>query len=140
MILVSGRSVVSVLNGLPSTRPLSTTEWRSLIGKSGFVTLVGSENGGAVRSTRSLSGATGSFSNPAAASWAAVGWGIAVDLDSAAVEAEELAAVLEVPGFLSLPAVVSAPQAPTTARAANSVSAATPLVKGLLRFASIVPP
>ena len=37
------------------------------MGKRGFVTLVGFENAGATRSTRSLSGASGSLSWPAAA-------------------------------------------------------------------------
>ena len=80
--LVSGRSVVSVWNGLPSTLPLRTVEWRSLIGNSGFVTSVGFDSGGIVRSTRSLSGASGSFSSPAASSCAAVGWGTGVGASS----------------------------------------------------------
>ncbi len=74
-----GSSVVSVWKGLPSTLPLRIAECRSLIGNSGLVTLVESENGGAERSTRSLSGATGSLSNSAAFSCAAVGCGISVD-------------------------------------------------------------
>jgi len=72
MILVSGRSVVSLLNGLSSTVPFKIAEWRLLIGKSGFVTLVGFENGGAVRSTRSPIDASGSLSSLAAASSSAV--------------------------------------------------------------------
>ena len=52
MILVSGRSVVSVWNGLSSTLPLRIAERRSLIGKSGLVMLVGSENVGPAMSTR----------------------------------------------------------------------------------------
>ena len=53
-------------NGLPSTLPLKTTDCRSLIGNSGLVISVGLENVGAVMSTRSLSGASGSLSSPAA--------------------------------------------------------------------------
>ena len=64
MIRVSGSSVVSVRNGLSSTVPLSTTERRWLIGNSGFVTAVGSENGGATRSARSSSGASGKVAEP----------------------------------------------------------------------------
>src|ERR671922_3048708 len=77
MILVSGRSVVSVLKSLPSTVPERMADGRLLIGNSGFVILVGSENGGAVRSTRSLRDATG-MSRFAAASCAWVGCGILV--------------------------------------------------------------
>jgi len=62
-----------VWNGFPSTLPFNTAEWRLLIGKSGFVIVVGSENFGATTSTRLLSGATGSFPRYAASSWAAVG-------------------------------------------------------------------
>jgi hypothetical protein len=51
-----------------STRPLSTVESISLIGNSGLVISVGFENLGAVMSTRSLSGASGSVARPAAAS------------------------------------------------------------------------
>src|SRR3990172_4559878 len=38
-------------------------EWSSLMGNSGLLMLVGSENDGTQRSTRSLSGAIGSFFN-----------------------------------------------------------------------------
>jgi hypothetical protein len=57
-------SVVSVLKALPSTVPLRTADWRLLIGKSGFVTSVGLEKGGATRSTRSLFGASGELVQP----------------------------------------------------------------------------
>ena len=63
-------------NGLPSTLPLKTTDCRSLIGNSGLVISVGFEKVGASMSSRSLSGATGSLSRPAASSWAWVGCGI----------------------------------------------------------------
>ena len=56
-VLVPGRSVVSVRNGLPSTWPSRSADRRRLIGKSGFVILVESENEGRVRSTRLLAGA-----------------------------------------------------------------------------------
>jgi hypothetical protein len=56
-VFVSGSSVVSDRKGLPSTWPSSTTEWRSLIGKSGLVIFVGLEKEGWSRSTRSLVGA-----------------------------------------------------------------------------------
>ena len=70
MILVSGSSVVSVRNGLPSTVPFRTTDARRLIGNRRFVTLVGFEKAGATRSTRRSSAATGSSCRPAAAIWA----------------------------------------------------------------------
>src|SRR4051794_22868638 len=75
---VSGSSVVSILNGLPSRWPLITAERRLLIGNSGFVTVVECENGGAPRSPRRESGAGGSRPSPAATSSARVGCGTGV--------------------------------------------------------------
>lgn len=60
------------------TAVFRTTEWSLLIGNSGLVTLVGSENGGAIRSTRCSSGAIGSSPSPAALRWAAAGCGTLV--------------------------------------------------------------
>ncbi len=77
--LVWGSRVVSVWKGLPSTRPLKTTDFRSLMGQSGLVISVGLEKGGTSRSSRLLSGASGSSSSPAAANWAWVGWGTGVE-------------------------------------------------------------
>jgi hypothetical protein len=57
-ILVSGRSVTSVRNGLPSTWPRNRTDACFDTGKSGFVTSVGCEKVGTRRSTRWLAGAT----------------------------------------------------------------------------------
>src|SRR5215211_1572507 len=62
-----------------------------------------------------------------------------------APEAVELAALADFPGLLSFAAeafsaVVPAPHAPTTARLIASASAATPRIRGLARFPSIVPP
>lgn len=68
---------------LTSTVPFRMAECSSLIGKSGFVTLVGSENAGAAISTRSLSGAKGRAASPDASSWARVGWGIVLGLEAA---------------------------------------------------------
>lgn len=59
MVLVSGRRVVSARKGRPSTWPSRMTRKSRLIGKRGLVTLVGLENIGVARSTRSLSGAVG---------------------------------------------------------------------------------
>ncbi len=73
---VSGRSVVSTRKDLPPTLPFKIADRRLLIGKSGFVTSVEFETGGARRSTCLILGATGSLFNPAAARWRAVGWGI----------------------------------------------------------------
>jgi hypothetical protein len=56
-VLRPGKSVVSVRNGLSSTRPSSTVERRRLIGLSGFVISVEVENEGSTRSTRLLMGA-----------------------------------------------------------------------------------
>src|SRR5215207_9668932 len=62
-----------------------------------------------------------------------------------APEAVELAALADLPGLLSFAAeafsaVVPAPHAPTTSRLIASASAATPRIRGLARFPSIVPP
>jgi hypothetical protein len=73
---VYGSTVVSVLKGFPSTLPARIADGSSLIGKSGFATFVGSENIGVARSTRSLSGVSGSSSSPAAASCARVACGM----------------------------------------------------------------
>src|SRR6185503_7756776 len=81
MILVNGRSVVSVWKTLPSTCPLRIADFRSLIGNSGLVTAVGSENGAATRSRRAESGARGRSPRPAASSCAWVGCGTAVEAE-----------------------------------------------------------
>ena len=90
--------------------------------------MVESENDGVARSTRSLFGA-----QPLPLSVPHLD---TVELEPAAVDVVEL---VDVPGLLSFPAVVSAPHAPTTARPAASVSATTPRARGLTYLLSIVP-
>src|SRR3972149_9166908 len=55
--LVSGSRVTSVRKGRPFTLPSIKIEGVLAVGCSGLLTLVGAENAGAARSTRSLSGA-----------------------------------------------------------------------------------
>src|SRR5687767_3634185 len=122
MILVSGSSVTSVRNGLPSTRPTMRTDSCFETGNRGFVMLVGSENVGVARSTRLPCGAVGRSSRT-------TGWGIVFDPPSpvAAVESVAFAG----PELLSA-AVESTPHAPTTARAATRASADAPPISFLL--------
>jgi hypothetical protein len=68
-----------------------------------------------------------------------------LDPEAAAVEAVEFAVLVDFPGLLSFAAeafsaIVLAPHAPATARLIASASAATPRIRGLARFPSIVPP
>src|SRR4029453_11712948 len=82
MIRVSGRSVTSGRNGFPPTWPSIRIDSCSETGKSGLVMVVGSENVGIVRSTRSLSGAPGTLAGTA-------GCGIVVTVAPVAVAPPE---------------------------------------------------
>src|SRR5215217_1168704 len=128
MILVSGSSVTSVRNALPSTRPSIRTDSCFEAGNSGLVTLVGSENDGLARSTRLPSGA-----QPVLL-W--VPHPRVVELGDAAVDVVALAG----PGVLSSAAVVvSTPHAATTVRPAASASAGTPHVRRIAYFPIVSP-
>src|SRR4051812_46012494 len=92
-------------------------EWRSLIGKSGFVTEVGWENGGTTRSRRAESGASGSRSSPAAWSSACVGCGTGV--------VAEWSHPVLLPADVAMDAPVATPPLMPASRATDSANDAT---------------